>query len=117
MGNVKPVLKPFMTCLLAGVVMLLTSCAWVKPTDAGAQVKHLTADQVGNCRKAGTTHVAVLDKVGVVKRGSTRVEDELATLAANSAAQLGGNAVVPVSGIEDGNQTFAVYHCEPADLP
>jgi hypothetical protein len=110
-------LKYLQQCLLLGMVTLLASCAWVKPTGAGAQVGHLTADQVGNCRKAGTTHVSVLDNIGVVKRGSARVEDELATLAANSAAQLGGNTVVPISEVEDGNQTFAVYQCEPDDLP
>ena len=112
----KPVLKVIESCLLPGVAILLTSCVWVKSTDEGSQVKLLTADQVEYCRKAGTTHVAVLDKLGVVKRGSTRVEDELATLAANSAAQLGGNAIVPISGIEDGNQTFAVYHCEADEV-
>lgn len=104
-------------CLLLGAVLLLSSCAWVKPTEGGAQVRQLTADQVQNCREAGTTHVSVLNKIGVVKRGDRRVADELVTLAGNSAAQLGGNVIVPISDIEDGNQTFSVYECNPEELP
>jgi hypothetical protein len=53
----------------------------------------------------------VLDKVAGVRRGYTTVAEELATLARNSAAQLGGDTVVPTSEIVDGTQTFAVYNC------
>lgn len=110
-------MKLFVTCMSIGMILLLESCTWVKPTASGAQVIVLTAEQVVDCTKAGTTHVSVLDKIGVVKRGYTRVADELETLAANSAAQLGGNAMVPISEIEDGSQSFAIYKCEEEALP
>jgi hypothetical protein len=46
-----------------------------------------------------------------VSRNQTRVGEELATLARNSAAQLGGDTVVAITEIVDGSQTFAVYQC------
>jgi len=110
-------MKRFVTCVSLGMIPLLASCAWVKPTASGSQVRVLTAEQVVNCAKAGTTHVSVLDKIGVVKRGHTRVADELVTLASNSAAQLGGDTIVPISEIEDGNQSFAIYKCGDEALP
>ncbi len=94
-------------CLVGG----LQSCAWVKPTVSGAEVRVATAAEVRTCAEAGTTQVSVLDKVGGVRRGYGKVSEELATLARNSAAQLGGDTVVPTSEIVDGTQTFAVYKC------
>ncbi|MDT8386858.1 MAG: DUF4156 domain-containing protein [Thiogranum sp.] len=102
--------------LLVVVMVLTSSCTWVKSTEEGARVKVLTAEQVQDCRKAGNTQVSVLGTVGVIRRSESLIAEELVTLAANSAAQLGGNAIVPVSGIEDGSQTFAVYDCDPEDL-
>jgi acyl dehydratase len=99
---------------LAGVAALsvvLQACAWVKPTAAGAEVRLATAAEVAGCREAGSTQVSVLDKVAGVRRGYTTVSEELANLARNSAAQLGGDTVVPTSEIVDGAQSFAVYDC------
>lgn len=98
--------------LLAG----LGACAWVKPTAQAEQVRVLGPGQVTGCAEAGTTHVSVLDTLGKLRRSEDKVATELATLARNSAVQLGGNAVVPVTGIVDGAQTFAVYKCKPEDL-
>ncbi len=98
------------------VVAGLAACAWVKPTAQGEQVRVLTADAVASCADAGTTHVSVLDKLGKLRRSEGKVAAELETLARNSAAQLGGNVVVPVTDIVDGAQSFAVYHCEPGSL-
>ena len=96
-------------CLLAQ----LGACSWVKPTPQGEQVRVLTAQEVRTCVDAGTTHVSVLDKLGKLRRSGGKVSVELATLARNSAAQLGGNAIVPVTDIVDGAQTFGVYKCDP----
>jgi hypothetical protein len=95
--------------VLAGV--MVAACTWVKPTDKGAGVRVAGADEVHACTPAGTTQVSVLDKVGVVRRGYSKVSEELITLARNSAAQLGGDTIVPISEIADGVQTFAVYRC------
>jgi hypothetical protein len=96
---------------LAGVVMALAACTWVKPSEQGAGVRLATAGEVEGCEDAGTTHVSVMDKLGVVARNEDKVAGELATLARNSAAQLGGDTVVATSEITDGSQTFAVYRC------
>jgi hypothetical protein len=93
------------------VIALLQACAWVKPTASGAEVRVASAAEVAGCSEAGSTQVSVLDKVAGVRRGYTTVAEELATLARNSAAQLGGDTVVPTSEIVDGTQTFAVYKC------
>lgn len=110
-------MKLIVACMPAGAILLLAACTWVKPTTSGSHVRLLTEEQTVNCSRAGTTHVSVLDKIGVVKRGYTRVAEELVTLAANSAAQLGGNAILPISEIEDGKQSFAVYKCDEEVLP
>jgi hypothetical protein len=100
---------------LAGSFLLaasLLSCAWVKPTPSAKDVRVASAVEVAGCKAAGSTQVSVLDKVAGVRRGYTKVSEELETLARNSAAQLGGNTVVPTSEIVDGTQTFDVYQCK-----
>jgi hypothetical protein len=101
---------PDVTAVVVAVAVL-QACAWVKPTASGAGVRVASATEVAGCREAGSTQVSVLDKVAGVRRGYTAVAEELATLARNSAAQLGGDTVVPTSEIVDGTQTFAVYKC------
>jgi len=96
------------------VVCLITAaggCSWVKPTELGARVRVATTGEVEDCADAGTTHVSVMDKLGVVDRNQAKVAEELATLARNSAVQLGGDTVVATTEIVDGAQTFAVYQC------
>ena len=91
--------------------MVVGGCAWVSPTDSGARVQLATAGEVEHCAQAGTTHVSVMNKLGVVERDQAKVGGELTTLARNSAAQLGGDTVVAITEIMDGTQTFAVYRC------
>lgn len=96
------------------VVCLFTvagGCSWVKTSDSGARVRVATAGEVEDCDDAGTTHVSVMEKLGVLERNQVKVAKELATLARNSAAQLGGDTVVATTDIVDGTQTFAVYRC------
>ncbi len=47
--------------------------------------------------------------------GAEKVSCELADLARNGAALIGGNTIVPISGIIDGRRTFAVYQCFPSN--
>ena len=94
------------------LVAVAGACSWVKPTDSGARVRVATAAEVDACTDVGTTHVSVMDKLGVLERKQAKVAEELSTLARNSAAQLGGDTVVAITDIVDGGQTFAVYQCE-----
>ena len=105
-------MKVLLRCLgIVCFIMVAGSCSWVKPTESGARVRVATAGEVEGCADAGTTHVSVMDKLGVVERNQAKVAGELATLARNSAAQLGGDTVVAITEIVDGAQTFAVYQC------
>ena len=100
---------------LAGSLLLtasLLSCAWVKPTPEAKDVGVASAVEVAGCKATGSTRVSVMDKVAGVRRGYTKVSEELETLARNSAVQLGGNTIVPTSEVVDGSQTFDVYQCE-----
>lgn len=97
--------------LLLCVSLLTSACSWVKTTDQGAHVKVATAADVGNCRKAGTTTVSVMDKVAGVPRSYRTMLTELANMARNEAPNLSGDTVVPVGDIVNGQQQFEVYDC------
>lgn len=93
------------------LVLGLSACTWVKPSAQGAQIKVTTADEVGRCRKVGTTTVSVMDKVVGVPRSYRTMSEELANLARNEAPSLQGDTVVPVGDIINGQQQFEVYDC------
>lgn len=100
--------------LLLAAALTLSACSWVELTPSGEKTRILTPMEVENCPKVGTTTVQTQDTVGgVVYRSADTVAKELETLARNAAEELGGDTVVPVSEVEDGQQTFAVYKCIP----
>lgn len=86
-------------------------CSWVDVTDEGKSVNIYTQAQVEGCEKLGQSNTKVLDKVTFVKRSLEKQGEELANLARNEAANMGGNAIVKMGEIEDGHQTFGVYRC------
>lgn len=92
---------------------VLSACTWVEPTAQGEKVRVLAAEEVTKCTKVGQTTVSLLAKVIGIERNPHKVQDELNTLARNSAVELDGDTVVPVSAVEDGKQTFDVYRCVP----
>ena len=95
-------------------VMLLSACTWVKLSPAGEQVQVMSTEAVAKCKRVGKTTVSTLSRVAGLNRYQESMQDELNKLARNSAAELGGDAVVPISAIEDGRQVFAVYRCRPS---
>lgn len=96
------------------VVLLPSACTWVKLNPAGEQVQVLTMEAVTDCKRVGKTTVSTLAKVVGLNRYQESMQDELNKMARNSAAELGGDTVVPISAIEDGRQVFAVYRCKPS---
>lgn len=94
-------------------IATLSACTWVKPTVNAADVKVVEPDALGQCRKVGSTTVSVLDKVAGIPRSYKKLSEELATLARNEAPNLGGDTVVPVGEIINGQQMFDVYDCRP----
>jgi hypothetical protein len=93
------------------VMAMVSACTWVKLTPAGEKVRVAGANQVVGCKKLGQTQTMLKDKIAGIKRDADKVRSEMETLARNSAAEMNGDTVVPVSGIEDGKQVFDVYSC------
>jgi hypothetical protein len=83
----------------------------VKTTPEGESVRVAYADAVGDCVRKGKVTVSVKSRVSGVERKPTKVATELATLARNEGALLGGNTVVAETHVADGRQTFGVYQC------
>lgn len=100
-----------LTLTAIATLILSTGCAWVKTTPDGEKVRVLDRDEVSTCQELGTTTASLLDKVAGINRNRQKVERELQILARNSAAKIGGDTVVPISEISDGQQRFAVYKC------
>ncbi len=92
-------------------LVLLNACAWVELTDGGKKVRVLSQQEVSSCKHVGKTTASVADDVAGMKRKEHIVKENLEMLARNSAAEMGGDTIVPMSGIKDGNQTFEVYKC------
>ena len=69
----------------------------------------MTAAEVANCTRTGTTTVEVEDKV-LVQRNPEKVSRDLRTLARNRAADR-GDTIVPSTAVENGVQTYIIYRC------
>ena len=90
--------------------LLLGGCAFVSLTDAGANVRQSTAEQVSQCTLVATISSQTKDTV-VIDRNSGKVREELIVLARNRAAEIGANAIVPVAEQRNGSQDFSAYSC------
>ena len=77
-------------------------------------IRVLDPAEVGSCREMGRTNNSVTAKV-IVERSEDAVAKELRILARNSAARMGGDTIVPLTVIEEGQQTFMVYKCVNPD--
>jgi hypothetical protein len=93
---------------------LLSACSTLKLTEGGEKVRMLDPDEVASCRNLGRTNTSVTAKV-VFDRPADVIAEELATVARNSASRMGGDTIVPLTIIEEGQQTFVVYKCVNPD--
>lgn len=89
----------------------LSACSWVPLSTEGEAVSVLAASEAANCERLGQTSSKVPHKVGFLKRTESKQAEELATLARNEAANMGGNAIVAAGEPEEGQQRFIVYRC------
>ncbi len=92
-------------------IFTLNACATVKLTHGGEKARLLSSGEVVNCQKRGATKVRVKPTMLTVSRQSTVIAKELQILARNSSVNMGGDTVTPISKIDNGEQTFAVYRC------
>ncbi len=97
--------------LVTLLVLLLSSCATVRLSEGGNKVRILTPDEVASCRRLGKTNTSITDSILGVNRPIEALEKELQIIGRNSADNMGGDTIVPLTIIEDGNQTFEVYKC------
>ena len=102
------------TCLLCAG-FLLSACTSLKLTEGGEKVRLLDPDEVSSCRNLGRTNTSVTSKVVGIERPADDVAKELAAVARNSASRMGGDTIVPLTVIENGQQTFVVYKCVNPD--
>jgi hypothetical protein len=103
-------MKTFLVIMVVNL-LLLAGCTWVHVSPSGEMVRVLSAFEVTGCEKVGVTTVSLLAEVVGVKRSQRKVATELETLGRNSGAEMGGDTIVPVSDIINGEQTFGVYRC------
>ncbi|MBD3646719.1 MAG: DUF4156 domain-containing protein [Pseudomonadales bacterium] len=96
---------------LIATLALLSGCTFVELTPAGELVSVVQPDLVKNCERIGQTESNVEDNVGIFERSDKKVAEELETLARNSAARMGGDAIVVASPPKYGRQLFHVYQC------
>jgi len=104
-------MKPILKMSLLSASILVSSCTWVKLTPDGDKVRVLSESEISSCKKLGKTTTSLKDKIAGINRNAEKVEKEMQTLARNSAADMGGDTVVPVTEVENGKQTFDVYKC------
>ncbi len=107
-----PMIYKISIALVTLLVLLLSSCSTVRLSEGGNKVRILTPDEVSSCRKLGKTNTSITDSIlGVVDRPIEALERELQIIGRNSANNMGGDTIVPLTIIEDGKQTFEVYKC------
>lgn len=93
------------------LIFTICSCTWVRLTADGETVTVKTEAEVSDCKRVAKTTATLRSKVMGVERDEDKIRLELETLARNAAVEYGGNVVVPITEIEDGAQSFAVYKC------
>ncbi len=96
-------------CMISAA-MLLSACSSLKLTEGGEKVRVLDPSEISTCKNMGRTNTSVTARV-VIERPADTVAKELRTVARNSAARMGGDTIVPLTVIENGQQTFVVYKC------
>lgn len=94
------------------LALFTNACTWVKLTEQGKAVRVAKPGEVAGCEHLGEASAHVLDKVTFVKRSRDKQAEEVATLARNEAAEMGGDTIVPLSELENGRRSFAVYRCK-----
>jgi len=97
--------------LIITLCLGMSACSWVSLTPDGEKVRVLAAGDVADCQELGRTMVSLKAKIAGINRSEAKVEKELAMLARNSAADMGGDTVVPDTAVKDGKRTYKVYKC------
>lgn len=99
------------TPALLAALSLTSACTWVEVKEGAEDVVVGKEANTRGCQKLSETKVKVADNVGPINRSAEKVAQELINLAKNEAHSAGGDTIVPLSEVDDGSQSFAVYKC------
>ncbi len=97
--------------LIAATGLFINGCASVEMSSGGEKVRVLSPNEVSSCKHLGKTNNSVTAKVAGIKRPIETIESELMIMGRNSASNLGGDTIVPLTVVTDGNQSFNIYKC------
>jgi hypothetical protein len=107
-------MNKYLFLLMIGV-FLVSGCTWVHLTSEGELVQKVTASDVEECKRIGEATVSVKDTIAGISRSNEKMAAELLILGQNAASEMGGDTIVQVSEVQDGEQTFNVYKCRLKD--
>jgi len=105
-------LKPLVLVLLG--ISAVGGCTWVDAVPGASRVTLVMPQHVSQCQPLGTTTSQVKAQVGPIHRSESKVEEELLTLARNSAVEIGGDTLVAEGPPNQGSQRFRIYKCPQA---
>ena len=94
------------------IVSLVSACTWVTLAPEAERVRLADVSTVSECEKIGKVRATTAQKAWLFPRSQAKVQQELATLARNDAAKMGGDTVAGVTEVRDGSRTFHVYRCK-----
>lgn len=100
--------------ITAVVTLVLGGCTWVELTDAGRDVRVVETKAEAaseDCERIGRISATTRERVMGMKRPDDTLREELAALARNEAARIGGNTIVALEAPSEGRQPFAVWRC------
>jgi len=91
--------------------LFVTGCATVKLSSNGEKVRVLAPDEVSTCKKLGQSNATITARALGIPRPIDILTKELAIIGRNSASNMGGDTIVPLTVIDEGQQSFVVYKC------
>jgi len=105
----KTLFKPAMILALLAPVCGCADFVQLKPGAEGVNI--YAVDNVQDCVHFGSVQVSVMNKLGPVNRDPLAVENELNTLAKNSAFASGADTAIAAGPVKDGARDFNIYKC------
>jgi hypothetical protein len=103
-------------CMLTAFLGV-SGCTWVDPVPGASRVTLVMPQHVSQCQPLGSTTSQVKAQVGPVHRSESKVEEELLTLAKNSAVEIGGDTLVAEGPPNQGTQRFRIFKCPQVPGP
>lgn len=99
--------KPFVISLVSSLALSACSFVETQPGSESIVISH----KLDDCEKVGETKVKVLSQIIGIERTEDAIAQELHILARNAAFDKRANTITPLTNIQDGEQSFALYRC------